>query len=404
MSDLDVRTRFRREAGLRARVPFLNLKRPLLPVPEVTLLLDSEGRIVRLSAGHAGETLRQIPFAEGGDVHKAFHPSCNAQNCRFIEDWEQAWTSHRSGLPVEWLYLADDSEIVVKLRLQPVSFMCGQLFADSIDNFASYSVLFVQDLTQPDSTGLESAADTYARNADLYEKRRATDPDPALIAALDDRLRQVTSRLITVRDDVCKRLAADLHDGLGQTLSLLRLEIESIAAKQEGEEHTDSLARIVDHARRAQRELRHISNELFTGNVGAAALSDSLAALVKDFRAAKPNIELIANVRHFEPDVPTDLSVTIYRIAQEALHNVMQHSAASKATLALTSVDGGIQLQISDNGKGFSPLVEKRHGLGLITIRERAEKVGGQYDISSEPGNGCTVRVTWPPEMVASLR
>ena len=146
------------------------------------------------------------------------------------------------------------------------------------------------------------------------------------------------------------------------------------------------------------------AGKLFTGNVGAAALSDSLAALVKDFRAAKPNIELIANVRHFEPDVPTDLSVTIYRIAQEALHNVMQHSEASKATLALTSVDGGIQLQISDNGKGFSPLVEKRHGLGLITIRERAEKVGGQYDISSEPGNGCTVRVTWPPEMVASLR
>ena len=404
MSDLDVRARFQREAELRARVPFLNLKRPLLPAPEVTLLLDSKARIVRVSAGHAGEKLRRIPFVEGGDVHKAFHPDCNVQNCKFVEDWEQAWISHRSGLPVEWLYLADDSDIVVKLRLQPVSFMCGQLFADRIENFASHSVLFVQDLSQPESTGLESAAAAYARNADLYEKRRATDPDPDLIASLDDRLRRVTSRLITAQDSIRKQLAAELHDGLGQTLSLLRLEIESIAAKQKDGEQTDLLAHVVDHARRAQRELRHISNELYTGNVGAAALSESLAALVKDFRAAKPDIELIANVRHFEPDVPTDLSVTIYRVAQEALNNVIQHSGASKATLTLSSADGGVQLKISDNGKGFCPVVERRRGLGLITIRERAEKVGGKYDISSESGNGCTVRVTWPSDVVASLR
>ena len=404
MRDLDVRDRFRREAELRARIPFLTLKRPLLPAPEIMLLLDTRGRIVRRSDRHAGERLNNIPLHEGVDVHRAFHPKCAAEDCDFLEDWRRAWMGHRSGLPVEWLYLADDSDFVAKLRLQPVSYMCGVLFAGSIDDFAAHSVLYVQDLSKPNRGEEESAADAHLRNAYLYERRRTTDGDPNLVASLDERLRRVTRRLINAQDLVRKQLAAELHDSLGQTLSLLRLEIESIAARQESDQGSGPLARTVDYVRRAQRELRQITNELHTGTASASGLTESLESLVSDFRNARPEIDLVANVPHFEPNAPEDLAVTIYRIVQEAFNNIIQHSQATAAALTLATENDGVQLEIRDNGKGLPDTPAERRGLGLITMRERAETVGGKYDISGAPNEGCTVRVTWSPDVIASLR
>ncbi|MDX1368860.1 sensor histidine kinase, partial [Pseudomonas sp.] len=167
-------------------------------------------------------------------------------------------------------------------------------------------------------------------------------------------------------------------------------------ARQTDEEHADLLARRVDHARRAQRELRHISNELYTGNVGAAALSESLAALVKDFRAAKPDIELIANVRQFEPDVPTDLSVTIYRIAQEALTNVARHAQASEVRVRLQHQGGRLRLLVRDNGIGAQ--MPQRAGIGLRSISERARCLGGVLRLNSRPGAGWALCLSIPLE------
>ena len=107
--------------------------------------------------------------------------------------------------------------------------------------------------------------------------------------------------------------------------------------------------------------------------------------LISDFRDSRPDIELVANMHHFEPNAPVDLAVTIYRIVQEAFNNISQHSQATAATLTLTTDDGGVQLEIRDNGIGLPDMPADRRGLGLITMRERAETVGGIYDISGRP-------------------
>jgi signal transduction histidine kinase len=404
MGDFSVRDRFRREAGLRARIPYLSRQRPLPPVPEITLLLDSQGRIVRASDIHAGDRLGELPYDEGRDVHSVFHRDCEGVNCSFLDNWMRAWTAHRSGLPIEWLYLSEDSNVVVKLRLEPVPYACGTLFEDMVDTYDAHSMLFIQDLSRPDREHGENAAEAHIRNAFLYERRRASDGDPDLVASLDERLRRVTRRLIDVQDEVRKQLAAELHDSLGQTLSLLRFEIESATNKYAASDDAAMLTRAGDYVRRAQRELRRISNELRTESADASGLSVSLQKLVADFRATKPGIDLTVDARQFEPNAPADLSVTIYRIVQEALNNIAQHSQATEALISLTTDDSGVRLQISDNGRGISNGSSERRGLGLITMRERAETIGGHFDLQSSADEGCTVCVSWPADVVRTLR
>ena len=231
MREYDIASRYRREAELRARVPFLNLRRPLVATPEVVVLLDPQGCFLRLSANHADELLAKFSFRIGQDVHSTIHPDCDDRTCEFVANWSNAWELHRLGAPVEWLHLSATSNTVLKLRLQQVSYACSTIFDNHIENFGACSVLFVQNLTQADLSETTTADDIHVKNASIYEKRRSTDTDPDLVASIDDRLRTVTGRLVNSHNAACRRLAEDLHDGLGQTLCMVRLDVESAAAR-----------------------------------------------------------------------------------------------------------------------------------------------------------------------------
>lgn len=404
MRGYDIASRYRREAELRARVPFLNLRRPLIATPEIIALLDSAGCFVRHSANHADELLQELSFCKGQDVHSTIHPDCDNRTCEFVANWNKAWELHRLGTPVEWLHLSATSNTVLKLRLQPVSYACSTIFDRQIESFDDCSVLFIQNLTQSGVSETRNASDIHVKNASIYEKRRSTDTDPDLVASIDDRLRTVTQRLVDAHGAACRRLAEDLHDGLGQTLCMVRLDIESAAAKLGPSQESDALNLATKHVRRAQQELREITQGLHSKDADVSGLIDSLQALAADFRATKPDIRLTVNLQGFRRDVPAELGVAIYRIAQESLNNIARHSNASEASLTLESKMNGVHLTVSDNGVGLPSADSIRPGLGLVTMRERTERLGGNYEISCPGNGGFTVDVRWPREIVVSLR
>jgi signal transduction histidine kinase len=361
-------------------------------------------RIVRHTMSHAGERLDKLSFDTGHHPHSVFHPDCDGVSCALMNDWNAAWTAHLSGLPVEWLHLSNHSDVVLKFRLQPVSYACSVLFDSRIEDFSGHSVLFVQDLTRPEEENDQTATSVHVKNAQIYERRRKSDGDPDLVASLDERLRLVTRRLLESRDAIRKRLAADLHDSLGQTLSLLRLEIESVIAKPQIEDHILFLEHTLERVTRAQQELRHLTGKLHGELDSSSGLRDSLLALAADFRGAKPDIELSVDLDGVCREIPAELGVTIYRIAQESLNNVIRHSRARTALLSLRSDDSGVQLLIQDDGIGMADCCIPRRGLGMITMRERAENQGGTYETDCPTGQGCTIRANWPREVVVSLR
>ena len=403
MSEYDFVDLTRREPGLRARLPFLCRKRPLIPVPEVTLLLDRNGHVVRQSARHAGELLQGLPWAQSLTVHDAFHTECVDPNCEFLRSWRSAWKAHNAGLPVEWLFLSDVSPAVVKLRLQPVSYACQMLFGADIDRYSDHSVLFIQDLAGLSANDDAPARQENVRNAVLYERRRDDDTDPDLVASLDDRLREQTRKLLDVDAHVRCRLAQELHDSLGQTLSMLRIEIESAASNQISADVCGSLDRIVKQVKHGQRELRGIIDNLRDQAGRQLALRKSLSALAADFRNAMPNIDLQTEFDIEESDLSAEVAVAAYRIIQEALHNVARHSGAASASISMTQNSEGVSMVVTDNGRGLPEDVTCCNGLGLTTMRKRAERLGGKFEIDCAATGGCTIRVAWPATVVAQL-
>ena len=101
--------------------------------------------------------------------------------------------------------------------------------------------------------------------------------------------------------------------------------------------------------------------------------------------------------------VPDELAIAAYRIAQEGLNNIARHAQASKASLCCRSSGEGVELTITDDGVGLPITGATRRGLGLVTMRERTEMLGGNYSITSSPGAGCTVTLRWPTEAIESM-
>ncbi len=197
------------------------------------------------------------------------------------------------------------------------------------------------------------------------------------------------------------RLARDLHDAVSQTLfsvSLIAEVLPRIYARDsvQGAQRLDELRQLT---RGALAEMRTLLLELRPAALAEANLSDLLKQLGE---AVTGRARIPVEVRTEDTGtLPTDVRVALYRVAQEALNNVAKHSGATGATVSLSSLDepeGGLRLEIRDDGNGFDPATAGTGQLGLGIMGERAEAINASLTISSAPGQGTTVIATWSPE------
>ena len=377
------------------------------PAPEKICLLDAKGRIVCSSDKNSSTYLDELSLDPGKTVHDGFHVACDATNCAFSRTWEQAWNEHRAGLPIEWFALSTCTNTCFRLRLQRVDYACGVLFGEAVRDYADGSVLFVRDIGM--TRRIDASSDPVrVTNAAIYQLRRSGDPSPSLIASLDERLRTITGRLLVSQETERKRIASELHDGLGQSLSLLKMEVEGLLETREepGPESNfvDELGCIHNHVQRALEELRGVVRNLRPAIVDDVGLVTALELLCQELQGANESIDFRCRIEGNATGLPDELAVTVYRIAQEALHNVSQHSRASVATLSFFINDDGISFEVADNGVGIPEDLPTRRGLGLTTIRERAITLGGDHEIDSKPGAGCRVKVSWSAAAIQLLR
>ncbi len=199
------------------------------------------------------------------------------------------------------------------------------------------------------------------------------------------------------------RISRELHDDLCQRLSGMKFAAEVI---------TD---RILPGNRKAIRELRGFAADLdraisevrrISGNLRPSALDDfglmiALKMLCKEFQTqhgVRTSLELGGPVPQ---EINADAEIALYRIAQEALSNIAKHARAGAATIVLQMRDADLRLTVRDDGKGFvadAPAAarEPGHGLGLISMRERTELLGGSFAVTSAPNTGTTITVTIP--------
>lgn len=214
-------------------------------------------------------------------------------------------------------------------------------------------------------------------------------------------LRALTHRMETIREEEARRIAQELHDELGQQLTVLRIELESLRRKYSGTNEAgmnESIDAMCDTVGEAIQSVRRISSELRPGVLDRLGLTAALEWLLRELeRRSSIHAELRADDLD---EVESETATTLFRVTQEAMTNAIRHSGASSVVVELRQAGEAIELRIRDDGTGFDAGNVSRTSLGLVGMRERVRRLGGLLEIVSRAGEGTEViaRVAGAPE------
>jgi len=209
--------------------------------------------------------------------------------------------------------------------------------------------------------------------------------------------------LVRAQEEERRRLARELHDGAGQTLTSLLVRLKTLEKKESSSDLAPTLKGMEDIVSQIIEQIRRLSYRLRPAALEEFGLSTALETLMQE-TAQNSDLKVSCACNIEDIKLPEEVEVTLYRITQEGLTNVLRHASAAEVRLELKSVKEGIQLCIEDDGIGFSPAnlpgePGKRH-LGLVSMRERAEMLGGTLDVYTAPQEGTTIRVFIPLQEV----
>lgn len=207
-----------------------------------------------------------------------------------------------------------------------------------------------------------------------------------------------TARILAAHDEERARIGRELHDDVLQRLAMLRFRLSATSdggAEAAAASRPQSLADITAGLEKLSRDLRTLSQRIHPSVVDHLGLSAALYELVLGMGGMNH-----LRVAFQPPADPVTLGaesrIVAYRIAQEALHNVVRHSGAQQATVRLEEDYRGVQLSIQDDGRGFRPEDVGLGGLGITSMRERAVGVGAELVIRSARDEGTIVSVRFP--------
>ena len=219
------------------------------------------------------------------------------------------------------------------------------------------------------------------------------------------RIRDLASRLLGAQDAERSRIARELHDDVSQQTALLSIDLQLLIDSDPDEpDAREELARKALHRTETIAHTVHmLSHRLHPAKLQLMGLVSSLSSLQREF--SKTDVALAFTHQNVPDQLPHDLTLCLFRIVQEALHNAVRHGSARQVSVDLTGGPKGLTLVIADDGVGFDVDAVSAKGLGLISMRERLEPLAGTLEIHSRPGAGTRLNIfvpTPPPATAAT--
>jgi len=381
---------------------------------EVIFLLDSDANVVRANRALEGWGFGRVAEVVGAHVGSVLVGVCRDGSLERPEVWAGLLALAGDGQVLEWEQVCATTQRTLRFRIRRIIRADGQRPVPG----EGAAALIVEDVTErkrleqsilEQNHRLEQAiasrtGELAASNRELRREAREHLSDKRALMESERGLRDLSARLIGAQERERQRIASELHDSIGQSLSAIKFKVEGFMRKS-GVNPVDPNARDLNDAMERVRatldEVRKISMALRPSILDDLGLISTMEWFSREFREMHPRTHLQLRIDALESDIPNPLKLQIYRIAQEAFNNIVKHAEPRFVSLAVGCNERGVRLCISDDGSGFDPdrsggASGIPSGLGLKTMRERAELSGGEFCLGSAPGFGSWVAVFWP--------
>jgi signal transduction histidine kinase len=211
-------------------------------------------------------------------------------------------------------------------------------------------------------------------------------------------LHNLTGRLIDAQEEERARIARELHDDIGQRMAFLQIGLEQFEQRLPTLTPSDhkQLHNLAEVASETSTDLHSMSRQLHPAKLDLQGLVPAMASFCREF-SYQHELQIIFLHHDVPGQIPKDVALCLFRIVQEALRNIVKHTDSLEAKVELSAHGDELNLCISDFGAGFNPeSIERKGGLGLVSMRERLGLIGGQLAIESQPSDGTRIRVRVP--------
>jgi PAS domain S-box-containing protein len=224
-------------------------------------------------------------------------------------------------------------------------------------------------------------------DTDITEQKRA-----------QEQLLDLGGRLITAQEEERSRIARELHDDVSQRLALLSVELEYTAesSPESGPGLIEKVGEVLARLKELSSDIHELSYRLHPRSLERLGLAVAIRSLCREISERRA-MQLVFEESEVPDSISDDAALCLYRVAQESLRNVVNHSRAESAEVKLCAENEVVRLTVTDSGVGFElDQLRERNGLGVISMRERLRAIGGRLSIQSAPGEGTTVEAVVP--------
>jgi signal transduction histidine kinase len=208
---------------------------------------------------------------------------------------------------------------------------------------------------------------------------------------------RVGGGLLRAQEAERARIARELHDGISQQLAVLALDLDALQSRlpESRDVGRAEVAQLAEGVRTIAAELQKVTRGLHPARLEHLGLVPAVRALARDMEHYEFRVDVAES--GWPDRIPSVVALSLYRVAQEALHNAAKHSGSSVVTVSFRGGEGALTLTISDAGKGFdSRRAGAFRGLGIVSMRQRLRAIGGALTITAAPGQGTQIEARLP--------
>ena len=366
-------------------------------------LLGSDGKVVRANRVVEDWSLGTVSGVLGIDAHSLLHPGCTSKRCEVAEFLKTSLAQIRRGSSRHFELQQVINMRFLQLTIRPMRQGSGAAAARggpravlvATDQSALHRA---QDALELLNANLETRVRNRTQalvdaNRDLRNEISRREQAEVALRASRNELRALSAQLIGAQEGERKRIAVELHDSVGQSLSAVKYSLERGVEMLRNPKLGDPATVFQLAVKRIQetaQSIRDISTHLRPRILDELGAASAVQWFCRDFADIYPSLTVVVDVKLDDPQVPGRLATVVYRGLQELLNNVAKHAKAREVRIGLSREETNLVLEVSDDGVGLDMATaeSRRLGSGLRNLRERAQMTGGQFSVTRAAGGG----------------